>query len=85
MLNIREIIVRYLRMTTAVMALLIIIFSIVLQVNREQQLNWISTQSIFLQVEHLLSENAKELDEIRMDYSRACLNDSGYIPRSSAA
>ena len=79
MLNIREIIVRYLRMTTAVMALLIIIFSIVLQVNREQQLNWISTQSIFLQVEHLLSENAKELDEIRMDYSRACLNNAETI------
>lgn len=79
MVKIKTIVVRYLRLIAAVMALLLIIFAVVIQVMREQQYTRTSTLSMFDQVEHLLSENSAELSETKKDYSRECLNNAETI------
>ena len=73
MKKIKSIIVRYLCITAAIVSILIVILASFLLVRREQQMTVLSTKSMFMQVEHLLEENTKELAEIREDYTRECL------------
>lgn len=79
MSNIKVIIVRYLRLNAAIMAMLIIALAAVIQVIREQQLTRIATQNMFMQIEGMLSQNSQELDEVKEEYGNACLNNAKTI------
>ncbi len=77
--KIKAIVLRYIRFIAIFMVLLLITFSVIIQVGREQRYTVISTKSIFDQVEHLLNENAVELEETEEDYSRECLKNAETI------
>lgn len=77
--KIKAIVLRYIRFIAIFMVLLLITFSVIIQVGREQRYTVISTTSIFDQVEHLLNENAVELEETEEDYSRECLKNAETI------
>lgn len=79
MSNIKVIIVKYLRLNAAIMAMLIIALAAVIQVIREQQLTRIATQNMFMQIERMLSQNSQELDEVKEEYGNACLNNAKTI------
>lgn len=79
MKKIKSVIVRYLCITSAVASVLIVVLASVLQIYRERQMTLFSTQSVFMQVEHLLGENARELAEIREEYTEECLKNAETI------
>lgn len=79
MTKIKSIVLKYLCIIAAVMVAVLIAFSVLLQVDREQRYTRISTESIFDQVERLLGENSAELENVVASYSDECLKNAETI------
>lgn len=79
MTKIKTVVLRYMCVIAALMVVVLITFAVLIQVNREQNYTRVSTASIFDQVEHLLKENASELEETIARYSDECLKNAETI------
>lgn len=79
MIRMKNIIGRYLQRVATILMLLLIVLAAIILVVREQQSVCISSRSMFIQVEHILNENAKELAMAKENYSRMCLNNAEAI------
>ncbi len=77
--KIKNIVVRYLRITAVVLSLLIIIMTVIVQFIRENQLARSSTRNMFQQIEQLFEENSKETEETRDEFSDECLKNAETI------
>lgn len=79
MIKMRSTVLKHIILAAVIMAALLITFSVIIQVLREQEFIRNSTKSVFDQVEHLLNENSAELEEIKADYSDECLKNAETI------
>ncbi|MBE6861466.1 MAG: diguanylate cyclase [Ruminococcus sp.] len=76
MLNIKKMVVRYLRSITLIMVLVILIVTILLQIHTEQRKARESAQAVFVQIEQLLAENNAELEQVISEYRETCLKNA---------
>lgn len=79
MLNIKKIVVRYLRRITLLMVAAILIVAFVAQILNEQRQARESSAAIFCQIEQILTENQNELIELKEEYSQTCLRNAEAI------
>ena len=74
MKNIKIIISKYLRFIGLIMAFSIVLLSTIIEVFREQEHIRTDSEKVFLQVERILAENAEELESVKAEYSKECLD-----------
>lgn len=79
MLNIKKIVLVYLRKVTLIMVLVILVISMLFQVIYEQKQSSVSSEAMFLQIEQILNQNHNELEEIKEEYSLTCLHNAEAI------
>ncbi len=73
---IRKVVVKNLCRITLIMMAVILVLSVVLQVVNAYQAAQENARQIFSQVEQILDENTRELDQITEEYKNMCLNDA---------
>lgn len=76
MLNIKKMVVRYLRSITLILLFIILIVTILLQILTEQRKARESAQAVFVQIEQILEENSAELEQLKKEYSDTCLKNA---------
>ena len=79
MRTLKEIISRYMRLTTCVLVALLLIIIVYIQIANEQRQSYEGAVGIFQQIEQLLIRNQEELEEIRVEYSETCLHNAEAI------
>ena len=79
MRNIKTVIVRYLRATTLIMVLLVILLAVFLQAFHEQKITRINTADTFSQVKQLLELNSRELEENMAAYRETSIKNAKTI------
>ncbi len=76
MQTIKSIVVKNMRAITLVMVVIILLLSTVIQTFGIHQTNQENAMRIFSQVEQILEENARELEQVRAEYNAQCLRDA---------
>ena len=66
---------------TGIIVILILVIMLYVQLINEQRRAYDSATRTFLQIEHLLEENQKELKEVRKEYRETCLHHAETIAR----
>ncbi len=76
MLNIKKMVVRYLRSITLILLFVILIVTILLQIFTEQRKTRESAHAVFVQIEQILEENKTELELLKKEYSETCIKNA---------
>lgn len=76
MTDIKSIVVKNMRKITLIMVAIILFLSTVIQIFSMQHTSSQNAQRIFSQVEQILDENSRELEQVRKEYENRCLNDA---------
>lgn len=79
MRTLKKIISRYIQFITCTLVILILTTIVYIQVKSEQRQAFESADRSFCQIEQLLEENQKELEDIREEYSLTCLHNAEAI------
>lgn len=74
--TIKSIVIKNMRKITLLMVALLLFLSTVMQILSMQQSGRQDAQRIFSQVEQILEENSRELNQIQEEYRAMCLNDA---------
>ena len=79
MLTLKKIISRYMYKISCILVVVILLIVFYVQLKNEQRLSYESSIRTFSQIEQVLEENQKELDEIKQDYKETCLHNAEVI------
>ena len=76
MLTIKSIFVRNMEKIALIMVMVILFLSTLIQISGAHGVTEQNARRIFSQVEQILEENSKELEQVRTQYNAMCLNDA---------
>lgn len=76
MLTIKKIITENMRKITLIMIVVILFLSAIIQISNSRKTSSEDAEKIFTQVQQILDENSKELEQIQTEYNIMCLNDA---------
>lgn len=79
MRTLRNIISRYMRIVTLLLAVLFLVVIFYIQVMNEQRQAYMSAIETFFQIEHVLGENKEELADLKQVYQGTCLHNAEAI------
>ncbi len=81
MLKMRKEIIKYMCIITMTMTLIILLISVILQIYNDRKKVNDESLAVFSRIKQIMSENEKELAEIRDEYSHTCLYKAATIAR----
>lgn len=81
MKTLKKIISRYMYRLTGILVVMLLIAISVIQLISEQRMAYKNATRTFAQIEQVLEENQKELEEVRVEYRNTCIHNAEVVAR----